>query len=62
VVWAEQYVGSGIASIFIVTQVMWTALFDAVIPGGQRELNWRIVTGLLLGFHRHAAARRRVTG
>ena len=50
VVWAEQYVGSGIASIFIVTQVMWTALFDAVIPGGQRELNWRIVTGLLLGF------------
>ncbi|MGH7520624.1 MAG: EamA family transporter [Gemmatimonadales bacterium] len=50
VVWAEQYVGSGIASIFIVTQVMWTALFDAVIPGGQRELNSRIVTGLLLGF------------
>jgi drug/metabolite transporter (DMT)-like permease len=50
VVWAEQYVGSGIASIFIVTQVMWTALFDAVIPGGQRELNWRIITGLLLGF------------
>ncbi len=50
VVWAEQYVGSGVASIFIVTQAMWTALFDAVIPGGQRELNWRIITGLLVGF------------
>lgn len=50
VVWAEQYVGSGIASVFIVTQVMWTALFDAVIPGGQRELSWRIITGVLLGF------------
>jgi drug/metabolite transporter (DMT)-like permease len=29
---------------------MWTALFDTIIPGGQGELNWRIVAGLLLGF------------
>ena len=50
VVWSEQYIGSGIASIFVVTVAMWTALFDAIIPGGQRELNWRIVAGLLLGF------------
>ncbi|HXG97004.1 MAG TPA: EamA family transporter, partial [Gemmatimonadales bacterium] len=50
VVWSEQYIGSGIASIFVVTVAMWTALFDAVIPGGSSELNWRIIAGLLLGF------------
>lgn len=50
VVWSEQYIGSGIASIFVVTVAMWTALFDALIPGGQSVLTWRIVAGLLLGF------------
>jgi len=50
VVWSEQYVGSGIASIFVVTVAMWTALFDAIIPGGSSDLSWRIVAGLLLGF------------
>jgi drug/metabolite transporter (DMT)-like permease len=50
VVWSEQYVGSGIASIFVVTVAMWTALFDAIIPGGSGELNWKIIAGLLLGF------------
>jgi drug/metabolite transporter (DMT)-like permease len=50
VVWSEQYVGSGIASVFVVTVAIWTALFDAIIPGGQSELTWRIIAGLLLGF------------
>jgi len=50
VVWSEQYVASGIASIFVVTVAMWTALFDAIIPGGSSELSWRVVAGLLLGF------------
>ncbi len=50
VVWSEQYIGSGIASIFVVTVAMWTALFDAIIPGGSSDLDWRIVAGLLLGF------------
>jgi len=50
VVWSEQYIASGIASIFVVTVAIWTAFFDAVIPGGTGELNWRIVAGLLLGF------------
>jgi drug/metabolite transporter (DMT)-like permease len=50
VVWSEQYIGSGIASIFVVTVALWTALFDAVIPGGARELNWRVLAGLALGF------------
>ncbi|HEV2671172.1 MAG TPA: EamA family transporter [Gemmatimonadales bacterium] len=50
VVWSEQYVASGIASIFVVTVAMWTALFDAIIPGGSGELSWRVVAGLALGF------------
>jgi len=50
VVWSEQYIASGIASIFVVTVAMWTALFDAIIPGGSSDLNWRVVAGLLLGF------------
>lgn len=50
VVWAEQYVASGIASIFVVTVALWMAFLDAIIPGGAGELNWRVVAGLLLGF------------
>ena len=50
VVWSEQYVSSGVASIFVVTVAMWTALFDAMIPGGQSELNWKVIAGLVLGF------------
>ena len=50
VVWSEQYIASGIASIFVVTVAIWTAFFDAVVPGGTGELNWRIIAGLLLGF------------
>jgi len=50
VVWSEQYVSSGVASIFVVTVAMWTALFDAIIPGGSSELNCRVAAGLLLGF------------
>lgn len=50
VVWSEQYITSGIASIFVVTVAIWTAFFDAIIPGGSGELGWRIVAGLLLGF------------
>ena len=50
VVWAEQYTPSGVASVFVVTVAIWTAFFDAIIPGGSGDLNWRVVTGLLLGF------------
>ncbi|PYP58942.1 MAG: hypothetical protein DMD44_06445 [Gemmatimonadetes bacterium] len=50
VVWAEQYTPSGIASIFVVTVALWMAFFDAVIPGGTGDLNWRVVAGLALGF------------
>ena len=50
VVWAEQYTSSGVASIFVVTVALWMAFFDAIIPGGSGDLNWRVVTGLLIGF------------
>jgi drug/metabolite transporter (DMT)-like permease len=50
VVWAEQYIASGIASIFVVTVALWMAFFDAVIPGGAGDLNWRVIAGLGLGF------------
>jgi drug/metabolite transporter (DMT)-like permease len=50
VVWSEQYISSGVASIFVVTVAMWTALFDAIVPGGQSELNWKVIAGLILGF------------
>ena len=49
VVWAEQYVDSGTASIYVVTVAIWSALFDAVIPGGTTRLCWQLAGGLLLG-------------
>ncbi len=50
VVWAEQYTASGVASIFVVTVALWMAFFDAVIRGGSGDLNWRVATGLVIGF------------
>jgi drug/metabolite transporter (DMT)-like permease len=50
VVWAEQYTSSGVASIFVVTVALWMAFFDVIIPGGSGDLNWRVVTGLAIGF------------
>src|SRR5207247_9726374 len=50
VVWAEQYTTSGVASIFVVTVALWMAFFDAIIPGGSGDLNWRVATGLVIGF------------
>lgn len=50
VVWAEQYTPSGVASLFVVTVALWMAFFDAVIPGGAGDLNWRVIAGLALGF------------
>lgn len=49
VVWAEQYVDSGAASVYVVIVVIWTATFDALIPGGKTRFGWQLVGGLLLG-------------
>ena len=50
VVWAEQYTPSGVASLLVVTVALWTAFFDAIIPGGSGDLTWRVIAGLVLGF------------
>jgi drug/metabolite transporter (DMT)-like permease len=50
VVWAEQFVPSGLAAIYVVTVALWTAAFDAIIPGGKSKLNGRVIAGLLFGF------------
>jgi drug/metabolite transporter (DMT)-like permease len=50
VVWAEQFVASGPASVFVAAMPLWAAFFDALLPGGSSELTWRIGIGLALGF------------
>jgi drug/metabolite transporter (DMT)-like permease len=50
VVWAEQFVASGPASVFVAAMPLWAAFFDALLPGGTTELTWRIGIGLALGF------------
>jgi drug/metabolite transporter (DMT)-like permease len=50
VVWAEQYVTSGTASVLVAAVPLWTAFFDALAPGGKTVLTWRIGAGLAIGF------------
>ena len=50
VVWAEQFVESGPASVFVAAMPLWAAFFDAVVPGGGAVLTWRVGVGLALGF------------
>lgn len=50
VVWAEQHVESGAASVFIATAPLWLALLDAVTPGGSTRFTGRVILGLALGF------------
>jgi drug/metabolite transporter (DMT)-like permease len=49
VVWAEQYLDAGTASIYVVTVAIWAACFDAIIPGGKTRFSWAIAGGLGLG-------------
>ncbi len=50
VIWAEQYVESGMAAILVVTGALWMAVFDAVIPGSSSRPTWQQFVGLLMGF------------
>jgi drug/metabolite transporter (DMT)-like permease len=50
VVWAEQFVESGPASVFVAAVPLWVAFFDAVVPGGTSVFTWRVGVGLGLGF------------
>ncbi len=49
VVWAEQYIDAGTASIYVVTVAIWAACFDALIPGGKTRFSWALAAGLALG-------------
>ena len=50
VVWAEKTVPSGLASVYVAAGPLWTAFFDASVPGGKSRLTWRMGLGFLLGF------------
>jgi drug/metabolite transporter (DMT)-like permease len=50
VVWAEQTMDSGLASVYGASGPLWTAFFDAIMPGGKTRLTWKMVLGFLLGF------------
>lgn len=49
VVWAEQWVPSGIAALLVATAPFWATLFEALRAGGERLQRLR-VGGMLLGF------------
>ena len=50
VVWAEQTMPSGLASVYVAAGPLWTALFDSLVPGGKTRLTWKMALGLLAGF------------
>jgi drug/metabolite transporter (DMT)-like permease len=50
VIWAEQFVDSSVAAIFVVTVSLWMALFDAVIPGSAARPTLVQAVGLAMGF------------
>jgi len=49
VVWAEQWVVSGVTALLVGTAPLWMILIDALHPGGRRPSRWAI-GGLVLGF------------
>lgn len=49
VVYAQQYVASGLTAVLIATTPFWTALLERMLPGGER-FSARSLTGLALGF------------
>lgn len=49
VVWAQQYVASGLAAVIVAMVPFWTVLVESLLPRGER-LTSRILLGLGLGF------------
>jgi drug/metabolite transporter (DMT)-like permease len=49
VIWAEQWVPSGIAAVVVAASPFWMAGFEAVLPSGER-LALRGIAGLVIGF------------
>jgi drug/metabolite transporter (DMT)-like permease len=50
VIWAEQYVESGLAAVLVMTGALWLALLDAVVPGSTRRPSGAQFVGLVVGF------------
>lgn len=48
-VYAEQYVPSGLAAVLVATSPFWMAAVEAAIPDGER-LHLNVIVGLLIGF------------
>jgi drug/metabolite transporter (DMT)-like permease len=49
VVWAEQWVPSGLAALIVATLPFWMAGFESVLPSGSK-LNLRKGLGIIIGF------------
>jgi drug/metabolite transporter (DMT)-like permease len=49
VIWAQQWVPSGIAAVVVASSPFWMTGFEAVLPGGER-LTARGIAGLVIGF------------
>jgi len=49
VIWAEQWVPSGIAAVVVASGPFWMAAIESVSPGGERFTR-RVLVGLLIGF------------
>lgn len=49
VIWAEQWVPSGIAAVIVGATPFWMTGLEALIPGGER-ISRRVILGLLIGF------------
>jgi len=49
VVWAEQYVASGLAAVVVAMVPFWTVLVEALLPKGER-VTARTLIGLVIGF------------
>lgn len=48
VVFAEQWIPSGLAALIITTVPLWLVLFESILPNGSK-LNFEIISGILLG-------------
>jgi drug/metabolite transporter (DMT)-like permease len=49
VVWAEQWIASGLAALLVTTVPLWMVLMDMLRPDG-RWPGWLAITGILIGF------------
>jgi drug/metabolite transporter (DMT)-like permease len=55
VVWAEQYVASGLAAVLVAMVPFWNVVVEAIRPSGERP-TMRTLSGLAIGFARDRRA------